>query len=49
MTNTDLAAESSHPLPVADGDFYLVSRMLSSEDEAIRLKVRFFMEPVKFL
>ena len=44
MTSTELAAKSTHPLPAADGDFYLVSRTLSPEDEAIRLKVRSFME-----
>ena len=44
MANPELAVKSSHPLPVADGDFYLVSRTLSPEDDAIRLKVRTFME-----
>lgn len=44
MANPELAAKSNHPLPVADGDFYLVNRTLSPEDEAIRLKVRAFME-----
>jgi glutaryl-CoA dehydrogenase len=44
MTNAELAAKSTHPLPAADGDFYLTSRTLSPEDEAIRLKVRSFME-----
>lgn len=44
MTNAEPAAKSTHPLPVADGDFYLANRTLSPEDEAIRLKVRSFME-----
>ena len=44
MTSTELAAKSTRPLPAADGDFYLVNRTLSPEDEAIRLKVRSFME-----
>jgi glutaryl-CoA dehydrogenase len=32
------------PLPVADGDFYQLARTLSAEDNALRLKVREFME-----
>jgi glutaryl-CoA dehydrogenase len=32
------------PLPQADGDFYLIARTLDDEDNAIRLKVRAFME-----
>jgi glutaryl-CoA dehydrogenase len=31
-------------LPSADGDFYMVSQTLNDEDNAIRLKVRSFME-----
>ncbi|RXZ38492.1 acyl-CoA dehydrogenase [Oxalobacteraceae bacterium CAVE-383] len=31
-------------LPYADGDFYMVSQTLSDDDNAIRLKVRSFME-----
>jgi glutaryl-CoA dehydrogenase len=32
------------PAPTPDGDFYLVSKTLSDEDNALRLKVRAFME-----
>ena len=35
---------SPQSLPEADGDFYLVARTLSKEDDALRLKVREFME-----
>jgi glutaryl-CoA dehydrogenase len=35
---------SAKPLPPADGDFYMVSQTLSPEDDAIRLRVREFME-----
>ncbi len=31
-------------LPEADGDFYMLSKVLSAEDNALRLKVRAFME-----
>jgi len=44
MTSPETAAKATHLLPAADGDFYLTSRTLSPEDEAIRLKVRSFME-----
>lgn len=42
-------ADASHPalnkeLPEADGDFYLFARTLSEEEDALRLKVRTFME-----
>ena len=36
--------QGSKPLPVADGDFYMLSRTLSEEDNELRLKVREFME-----
>ena len=44
MTSPELAAKATHPLPEADGDFYMTSRILSPDDEAIRMKVRAFME-----
>ena len=34
----------SKELPAADGDFYMLARTLSAEDNALRLKVRDFME-----
>jgi glutaryl-CoA dehydrogenase len=36
--------QGNKPLPVADGDFYMLARTLSAEDNALRLKVREFME-----
>ena len=36
--------QGKKPLPVADGDFYQLSRTLSPEDNDLRLKVREFME-----
>lgn len=44
MTHNEPSEKPIHSLPAADGDFYLTSRTLSPEDEAIRLKVRSFME-----
>jgi glutaryl-CoA dehydrogenase len=44
MTSAAPSPNPAKPLPVADGDFYLVSQTLSPEDNAIRLKVRAFME-----
>ena len=44
MTSADPSPSPVKPLPVADGDFYLVSQTLSPEDNALRLKVRAFME-----
>jgi glutaryl-CoA dehydrogenase len=38
------ATRGPRPLPEADGDFYLVANTLSEEDDAIRRKVRAFME-----
>ena len=45
MTDT-VPTKNASPaaLPEADGDFYLLSRTLSPEDNALRLKVRAFME-----
>jgi len=43
MTNPT-AIEKPAKLPEADGDFYLLSNTLSKEDNALRLKVRAFME-----
>ena len=43
MTNPT-AIERPAKLPEADGDFYLLSNTLSPEDNALRLKVRSFME-----
>ncbi|MGB6308818.1 MAG: acyl-CoA dehydrogenase family protein [Steroidobacteraceae bacterium] len=43
MTNPT-ANEKPAKLPEADGDFYLLSNILSKEDNALRLKVRAFME-----
>src|SRR5882762_2823020 len=39
-----LKSKSPAELPIADGDFYMLSRTLSAEDNALRLKVRAFME-----
>ena len=36
--------QGGKPLPVADGDFYMLARTLSAEDNELRLKVREFME-----
>jgi glutaryl-CoA dehydrogenase len=45
MTDTQsLKSRSRAELPIADGDFYKLSRTLSAEDNALRLKVRTFME-----
>ncbi|MCX7513028.1 acyl-CoA dehydrogenase family protein [Frateuria hangzhouensis] len=45
MTPADtFARKPSARLPEADGDFYLFSRVLSEEENRIRLKVRAFME-----
>src|SRR6201986_4301300 len=41
---TSAPTTPSTPLPVADGDFYLIAQTLSAEDNALRLKVRDFME-----
>ena len=38
------AKKLSAQLPEADGDFYLFSRVLSEEENQVRLKVRAFME-----
>jgi glutaryl-CoA dehydrogenase len=38
------APTGARPLPEADGDFYVVSKTLSSAENAIRLRVRNFME-----
>ena len=43
MTNPTAIAKPAK-LPEADGDFYLLSNTLSKEDNALRLKVRAFME-----
>jgi glutaryl-CoA dehydrogenase len=43
MTNPT-AIEKPAKLPEADGDFYLLSNTLSKEDNALRLRVRAFME-----
>jgi len=42
--STSLKAKAPVKLPEADGDFYMLSRTLSPEDNALRLKVRAFME-----
>jgi glutaryl-CoA dehydrogenase len=39
-----LEPQGNKPLPVANGDFYQLSRTLSAEDNDLRLKVREFME-----
>jgi glutaryl-CoA dehydrogenase len=44
MTSATPSPNPAKPLPVADGDFYMVSQTLPPEDNAIRLKVRAFME-----
>ena len=45
MTDTkSLKSKSPAELPIADGDFYKLSRTLSAEDNALRLKVRAFMQ-----
>ena len=36
--------QGGKPLPVADGDFYMLARTLSAEDNELRLRVREFME-----
>ena len=36
--------QGNKPLPAADGDFYMLARTLSAEDNDLRLKVREFME-----
>jgi glutaryl-CoA dehydrogenase len=36
--------EKPAKLPEANGDFYLLANTLSAEDNALRLKVRSFME-----
>ena len=37
-------SHAARALPSADGDFYMLARLLSVEDNALRLKVRAFME-----
>src|SRR6202048_1227554 len=45
MTDTQsLKSKAPAELPIADGDFYQLSRTLSAEDNALRLKVRTLME-----
>jgi glutaryl-CoA dehydrogenase len=44
MSSLETAARAAKPLPSADGDFYQISRTLSAEENAVRLKVRAFME-----
>jgi glutaryl-CoA dehydrogenase len=45
MHTMAVAAPNAAPaLPEADGDFYLVAQTLSKDDNALRLKVRAFME-----
>lgn len=45
MSPADTPAQKAHAqLPEADGDFYLFAQTLSDEENAIRLKVRAFME-----
>ncbi len=36
--------QGAKPLPIADGDFYMLARTLSVEDNDLRLRVRKFME-----
>lgn len=43
-TTTSTPRRPAAELPAADGDFYMISRTLSPEDNALRLKVRAFME-----
>ena len=35
---------SKKRLPVPDGDFYMIAKTLTEDENAIRLKVRAFME-----
>ncbi|PFH10247.1 glutaryl-CoA dehydrogenase [Collimonas sp. PA-H2] len=44
MSSNDQAQRSPKSLPPANGDFYSVSQTLNDDDNAIRLKVRAFME-----
>jgi len=44
MTTPTAPEKIAPKLPEADGDFYLLSNTLSKEDNALRLKVRAFME-----
>lgn len=43
-TSSSVRPSAPKALPEADGDFYQLSRVLSAEDNAIRLKLRDFME-----
>ena len=44
MTDSHHQPKAPHALPAADGDFYLIAQTLSPEDNALRVKVREFME-----